>query len=633
MSDNVIHLLPDAVANQIAAGEVVQRPASVVKELVENSIDAGAKTIRVNVVDAGRTTVQVIDDGCGMSPTDARMAFERHATSKIREAADIYSLHTKGFRGEALASIAAVAQVDLITRRDEDELGTKISIAAARLTSQEELVTPKGTQIIVHNLFFNIPARRRFLKSNSTELRHIQSEFIRVALAHPEIAMTLTSDSLPLLMFVAGNLKQRVAAVAGKALAQNLLPIEANTSIVKIRGFVGTPQTAKKTGGDQYFFANDRFMKHPYLHKAVTDAYKNLIASDLTPAYFIYIDVDPQTLDVNIHPQKTEIKFENDSSIWQILNATVHECLGRYNIIPSLDFDEGNAINIPVMSPDTELTWTPDVLTSREAAYNPFDHEDNAPSQGGSHGGSSQSYTMMSKMSTNGWEQLYAGLERSNSPAQSQIYNSSIGQSSNDPELFASSLNTAAASTGERFLQLRGRFIVTQVQSGLMIIDQSRAHERIQYDSIARMVQAGRVPSQALIFPEQMPLGTEDACIIEEMGAELANAGMETRYDAETGMLVISAVPGVINASDASRFIEALLYDFREGEVDVKGGIMDYVVRTLASQSAISYGKELSNEEMADIYDKLFASSAPSITPRGKTVFTIIKSDDIEALF
>ncbi len=618
------------MANQIAAGEVIQRPASIVKELVENSVDAGATSIRVNVKDAGRTVVQVIDDGCGMSPTDARMAFERHATSKIREAVDLYSLHTKGFRGEALASIAAVAHVDLTTKRDEDELATKIELNASRVMNQESIVAAKGTQIVVRNLFFNIPARRRFLKSDTAEMRHISAEFIRVALAQPEINMTLTSNSMPVYTFPAGNLKQRVSAVAGKALSQSLLPIETETSLVKIRGFVGTPQTAKKTGGEQYFFANGGFMKHPYLHKAVMDAYKNLIPNELTPAYFIYIDVDPQTLDVNIHPQKTEIKFENDSAIWKILNATVHECLGRFNIIPSIDFDEGNAINIPVMNSATELTWTPAMLDNNEMIYNPFEREQTPRTASGNGGGSS--FTAPSRMNVEGWESLYKGLENG-SNAEAQIYNSSIGMTRTEPELFASALDTATASSGEKFIQLKGKYIVTQVQSGLMIIDQHRAHERIQYDEISKMVGSGRCASQTLVFPEQMPLGSEDACIIEEMSVELANAGMETRYDADNGLLVISAVPGMLNASDAQRFIEALLYDFREGEANIRGGIMDYVVKTLASQSALHYGKALSNEEMSSIYNKLFSSSTPSLTPRGKVIFVILKTDEIESHF
>lgn len=651
MSQNVIHLLPDAVANQIAAGEVIQRPASIVKELVENSIDAGALAVRVVIRDAGRTLVQVIDDGCGMSETDARMAFERHATSKISEATDLYQLCTMGFRGEALASIAAVAQVDLLTRREGDELGLKLSISGSRVVGQEPIATPKGTQMCVRNLFFNIPARRRFLKNDNTEMRHINIEFLRVALAHPNVALSLTNNGLPAYNFAAGNLKQRVAAVAGKALAQNLLPIESETSLVRIRGFIGSPQTAKKTGGDQYFFANNRFMKHAYMHKAVVDAYKNIISPDLTPAYFIYLEVDPQTLDVNIHPQKTEIKFENDSAIWQILNATVRECLGHYNIMPSIDFENDKSIDIPVYREGMGSTWSPEQLDNL-GGYNPFEHEEGAvgsqsfavgKGSGGCGGG-----MLTSRANVQGWQQLYQGLENeqqgsislpsgASAPdslsANGEILNSQITPlMPEQPEIFASAMDETAMVQGEHFIQLRGKYIVTQVQSGLMIIDQHRAHERILYEQIEKQVNSGSCPCQQLLFDEIMPLGSEDACIVEEMSDELRRAGLETRYDIAEGHLHITTIPAIIEAAEVQPLIETLLYDFREGEVNVSGGIMNYVVRTLAQQSAIGYGKTLSADEMQTIFNQLFATASPSLSPTGKTVFAIMKLIDVEQL-
>ncbi len=605
MAESVIHLLPDSVANQIAAGEVIQRPASIVKELVENSIDAGATSVRVVIKDAGRTLVQVTDDGCGMSCIDAQMAFERHATSKIKEATDLYTLCTMGFRGEALASIAAVAQVELLTKRSQDELGLRLEISASQVLRQEPAMVPNGSSFRVKNLFFNLPARRRFLKSDAVELRHITSEFIRVALAHPDVAMSMTVNDLPSHVFPSGNLRQRVAAVAGKALSNDLLPIETETSMVKIRGFIGTPQTAKKSSSDQYFFANWRFMKHPYLHKAVMDAYKNIIAPDVAPSYFIYLEVSPDALDVNIHPQKTEIKFENDTSIWQILNAAVRECLGKFNVVPSLDFQVNQTIDIPpYIGRSAQMpSWSPDVAALNSQNYNPFDY-DSAPA--------------------------------------AKVYNSSIGSvNQSQPlstqgvvgEIFPSSMDISAASGAERFMQLRGRYIATQVQSGLMIIDQRRAHERIQFDALSKVVGQGNVASQRLVFPEIMSLGSEDACIVEEMSVELQRAGLEVHYDAAAGQLTISAVPSVIEASEARGLIEALLYDYREGELSIDGGIMEYVVKTLAMQSAIPYGKQLSSDEMSSIYDRLFASANPSLTPHGKVIFTIINMADIESHF
>lgn len=633
---NIIHLLPDSVANQIAAGEVIQRPASVVKELVENAIDAGASMVKVIVKDAGRTLVQVIDDGCGMTETDARLAFERHATSKIREATDLYQLHTMGFRGEALASIAAVAQVELLTRRAADELGVEIDISGSKITNQQPIACAIGSNFSVKNLFFNIPARRRFLKSDAAEMRHLSTEFLRVALAHPNVTLSLSSNGTPIFTLPAGNMRQRVAAVAGRALSQELLPIEIETSLVKISGFIGTPETAKKTGGDQYFFANDRFMKHPYLHRAVMDAYKNIISSDVTPAYFIYITVEPQCLDVNVHPQKTEIKFDNDTAIWQILNAGVRECLGKFNITPSLDFENVPTIDIPTYIPsqmvdaDVQTQFDPDNI----APYNPFEHEssDNdltssmkpfTPNM------RSTSYNHTSQ-NVDGWEKIYQSVI--NAEERNDIIESRIGTDENQTTFdFASSIDEIRPAVN--FSQLQGKYIIGYVENGIIIIDQRRAHERLQYDTLANMVDENRCASQQLMFPEYIPIGAEDACIVEEISGELERSGFIVKYDESNGQLEVSSIPAIMDVSCIQGIIESLIYDFRNGEVDVCGGVMEYVTRILAKHSAIPYGKVLSTDEMNMMYKKLFASSSPSLTPSGKKIFTIITTTDIESKF
>jgi len=633
---NIIHLLPDAVANQIAAGEVIQRPASVIKELVENSIDAGATDVKVVVRDAGRTQIQVIDNGCGMTETDARLAFERHATSKINDVTDLYSLHTMGFRGEALASIAAVAQVELLTRRADDELGVKIEIAGSKVISQEPAATQVGSQFSVKNLFFNIPARRAFLKSDNAEMRHVTQEFLRVALAHPDVALSLTSNGTPLYTLQQGNMKQRVSSVVGRALSQELLPIEVETGMVTIRGFVGTPETARKTSNDQFFFANDRYMRNPYFHKAVMDAYKNIIAPDQNPAYFIYMNVDPRSLDVNVHPQKTEIKFEDDAAIWQILNASVRECLGKYNIMPSLDFETADPIEIPTYTPNKaiDVRDIPVMKPEENFAYNPFEHEsgNKSGSSVGSWGGGS-SYQ---KPSVEGWETLYSRMSAMpQDPVQTgqAVYASKMmHQQSEQQRLFVPGEEGIGISA-DRFVQYKGRYIVVVVKAGVMFVDQHRAHERIQYEAISKHIASDQNPSQQLIFPEVMALSGEDACIIEEMTSELLRAGMDVEYDSEKGKLNIKAIPSQIEAADASGFIEALIYDVSNGEVDIHGNLMDHICKTLASKSAVSYGKVLTPEEMASLYERLFACKSPSLSPSGKVVFSIIENDEIECRF
>lgn len=609
---SVIHLLPDAVANQIAAGEVIQRPASVIKELMENSIDAGATEVKVLVQDAGRTQIQVIDNGCGMTETDARLAFERHATSKISSAHDLYSLTTMGFRGEALASIAAVAQVELLTRTEAEELGVKIVIEGSEVTAQEPCATPRGSRFCVKNLFFNVPARRRFLKSDVAEMRHVNSEFLRVALAHPGVGMSLAANGVALYNLPAGNIKQRVAGVAGLAMAKRLLPIECSTSLVKICGFVGTPETAKKSGGDQYFFANDRYMRSAYFNKAVVDAYKAIIPPDTLPAYYIYISVDPQSLDVNVHPQKTEIKFDDDQAIWKILNATVRACLNDNNILPQIDFDRGERIDIPPFDLQAADSYNPFAVERAQAAQ--F-----ASSFGGGGDGSA----------ARPWQTLYdAALGSSASAGLAPLVGP--GVAGGEPLLVSAGPEPEACG---RPTQHRGRYVVVPTTAGLAVIDQRRAHERVLYDRLRETMAHAAVECQRLLFPEVVAMGADDLCVLAELTHELAQAGIETVVDAEAGTITISTIPALVDVASVRSLVETLAYDCRAGQVDVRGDVGDVVARKLAAQGAMPYGRTLSDDEMADLYAKLMASADRQTTPDGRPAMRVLADADLEALF
>ena len=481
MSD-IIRLLPDSVANQIAAGEVIQRPASVIKELVENAIDAGAQHIDVLVTDAGKSSIQVIDDGKGMSETDARLSFERHATSKIREAADLFALRTMGFRGEALASIAAVAQVELRTCVEGEELGTKLVIAGSKVESQEAISCPKGSNFCVKNLFFNVPARRKFLKSNQTELSNILTEFERIALVNPNVSFTLYHNDAELFNLPAIQLRQRIMGVFGKKINQDLLSLDVDTTMVRISGFVARPESARKKGARQYFFVNGRYMRHPYFHKAIMDAYEHLIPVGEQVSYFIYFDVDPGNIDVNIHPTKTEIKFENEQAIWQILAAAVKETLGKFNAVPSIDFDTEGMPDIPAFESSPYAGIQPP-KTTYNPDYNPFNTSAVPPS----------SYS--SKPSRD-WEQLYEGLEHHSSaqhiqksyPDDGDYFTAASMEQPVTPTLYDHSEEAAMGEKSSQHYQFKGRFILTSVKSGLMIIDQQRAHIRILYDQYLEQI-------------------------------------------------------------------------------------------------------------------------------------------------
>ena len=505
MSD-IIQLLPDSVANQIAAGEVIQRPASVIKELVENAVDAGAKNINVLVVDAGRTSIQVIDDGKGMSETDARLSFERHATSKIRSAEDLFSLHTMGFRGEALASVAAVAQIELKTRQASDEIGTLLSISGSKFTGQEPCSCPVGSNFSIENLFYNVPARRKFLKSNSTELNNIITAFERIALVYPDISFTLHSNGTEMFNLKAGVLRQRIIDIFGKRLNQDLLSVKVDTSMCKIAGYVGKPESARKKGAHQYFFVNGRYMKHPYFSKAVMNAFDRLVPMGEQVPYFIYFDINAEDIDVNIHPTKTEIKFENEQAIWQILSASVRESVGMFNDVPSIDFDTQGRPDIPVYNPENNVA-APKVQFN--PTYNPFNT-----------GISAQPQTK----SVDKWESLYNGL-KSQASQDTDLFTSKMTQPSQDQDN-APTENIIAEKSPAHY-QYKGCYIMTAVKSGLMIVDQHRAHVRILYDKYLEQMNNKDVPSQKILFPESIHLSATEDVTFNKIEPEMVKLGFE----------------------------------------------------------------------------------------------------------
>lgn len=620
MSD-IIHLLPDSVANQIAAGEVIQRPASVVKELVENAIDAEASEIHVLVTDAGKTCMQVIDNGKGMSETDARLAFERHATSKIREASDLFALHTMGFRGEALASIAAVAEVELKTCLEGEDLGTRLMVAGSRVESQEPVICAKGANFSVKNLFFNVPARRKFLKSNSTELSNILTEFERIALVHPDVAFYLYSNDAELFNLPAMPLKQRILAVFGKKLNQQLLSIDVDTSMVRISGFVSKPETSRKKGAHQYFFVNGRYMRHPYFHKAVMDAYERLIPVGEQISYFIYFDIDPANIDVNIHPTKTEIKFENEQAIWQILSAAVKESLGKFSAIPQIDFDTEDMPDIPALEQHGSIE-PPRVHYN--ADYNPFKSE------------ASVAYERHYSRPSEDWEQLYAGLgkpEREGAPEPDEAVPASEGEpAASSGGVFYMGSEEHGMGQGERFLQLKGRYILTSVKSGLMLIDQHRAHERVLFERYLNQIRQGKGTAQGVLFPEIIRLPASEAAVLEALQPDFSSIGFELT-SLGGGSYAINGIPAGIEGLDPVELVHSMIHTAMEKGCDVKDEVQAALASTLAKAAAIVYGQVLTDAEMSGLLDELFACPTPNYTPDGLVVLATIKEADIDKLF
>ena len=613
MSD-VIRLLPDSVANQIAAGEVIQRPASVIKELMENAVDAGATHIDVVVTDAGKTAIQVIDDGKGMSDTDARLAFERHATSKIREASDLFALHTMGFRGEALASIAAVAQVELRTRTADEELGTKLVLGGSKVESQEPIATPIGSNFIVKNLFFNIPARRKFLKSNHTELNNILVEFERIVLVNPEISFTLHHNDVELFNLPACLRRQRIMGVFGKKMDQDLLSMNVDTTMVKISGFIGRPEASRKKGARQYFFVNGRYMRHPYFNKAVTDAYERLIPADEEVPYFIYFDIDPANIDVNIHPTKTEIKFDNESAIWQILSAAIKETLGKFNEVPSIDFDTEGMPDIPPYQPLGYKNVEPPKV-SYDPSFNPFDRN---------------SYSSSHK-STNRWDELYKGLEKQEdfSPEWTDGGNSQI---EDIDSLYKGTEEQAKEELSVQNFQYKGKYIMTSVRSGLMIIDQHRAHIRILYDRYMSQIKQQKGVSQGLLFPEMVQIPVADVPIMQSILDDMLSLGFDLT-DLGGGSYSISGIPTGIEGLDVPTLIQDMLRTATEKSGKVKEEVQHTLALTMAKSAAIVVGQVLSNEEMQNLVEQLLTTSTPNYTPDGNPVLYVLKDDDIGKFF
>jgi DNA mismatch repair protein MutL len=593
MSD-IIKLLPDSVANQIAAGEVIQRPASVVKELMENSVDAGAESIKVIIRDSGRTLISVIDDGSGMSETDARLSFERHATSKISVAQDLFAIRTKGFRGEALASIAAVSMVELKTRKKEDDSGTLIILNGSRVEKQEPCSCPEGSCFTVKNLFFNIPARRKFLKSDNTEMRHIITEFQKIVIAHPSIRFLLSHNDNEIYALGTGNLRQRIIGVFGKQINNDLITLETATTLINIKGFIGKPENARRTYGEQFFFVNNRFMKHPYFHKAVAEAYQNILPPETIPSYFIFMEIDPASIDINIHPTKTEIKFEDERAIWQILMASVREALGRFNIVPSLDFEDEGLIEIPVRSVFKNIPDPPAIEIDPQ--YDPFDRDERISNQ-------NSIIERFERENNSGWEKLYSALERE------------------EP-------GSARIESERRFYQIKNKYIICPVKSGLMIIDQKRAHERILYERFLDNLESNRNISQTELFPVNLELNPADIFVLKEIENEIRMLGFN--FQITDNMISINGRPSGIGSADPAIMLEILLEEYKKTQSDPSTGAMEKIASAMAGASAIPYGKVLLKNEMEDLFDTLFSCKSPNYSPKGKPVINILTLEEID---
>ncbi|MBO7254888.1 MAG: DNA mismatch repair endonuclease MutL [Paludibacteraceae bacterium] len=596
MSD-IIHLLPDSIANQIAAGEVIQRPASVVKELMENSIDAGATKIQVFVKDAGRTSIQVVDNGKGMSPTDARLSFERHATSKITNAKDLFSLQTMGFRGEALASIASVAQVELKTRQKDDEIGTFIAIDGL-LTNQETISCPIGTSFTVNNLFFNIPARRKFLKSNTTELRHIIETFQRIVLTYPDIHFSLTHNNSDIYQLPPTNKRQRITQIFGKKTYHQLLSIEAKTSIVNISGFVGNIDSASKVA-PQFFFVNGRYMRHPYFHKAVMEAYTRILKPEQTPSYFIYFDVDPATIDINVHPTKTEIKFQDEREIWQILTVCIKESLGKFNIVPSIDFDTEGMIDFPIEKP---INIPNSISPTYDREYNPFNTNS----------------TKKTTTSISNWDAFYK--------KQNDIKISEPDINQENKELF----ETKDTLTNQYF-QYKDKYIFTAVKSGMMIINQQRAHTQILFEKFLNNQQENL--SQQLLFPEKIEIDASESTILNEIEPQLKQLGFDISDLGQCTYSICGIPASITNGNNVQQTIKELIACAKEHDTKVLSHLNNELAFSLAKSAAIPNTKSLNQEEITDLIDKLFQCKNHQFTYDGKPIITILDDFELDKKF
>lgn len=613
---DVISLLPDSVANQIAAGEVVQRPASVVKELMENAIDAGATKVRVLVVDGGRTSIQVIDNGMGMSETDARLAFERHATSKIKKAEDLFALTTMGFRGEALASISAVAQVELVTRRADDELGTKVVISGSRLEEQEPVAAPIGSNFKIKNLFFNIPARRKFLKSTQTELNNIVAEFERVALVNCGVELSLSHNDTEIIALPASTFRQRICNLFGKKINSQLIEVSVKSTMINISGFVGTPESSRKKGALQYFFANGRYMRHPYFAKAISEAYAQLIPAGDSVPFFLCLDVEPERIDVNIHPTKTEIKFEDEQNIWKIISAAVRESLGRFNAMPGLDFEMGDLPELPEIpiyeGGDAAMVEAPKI--SYNPDYNPFK----------SH--TSQEYIRHEMP----WETLYEGLKPDvpyeTGPAK-PIDEEPVGASESATAVYASEVGDY-----QPICQYKGQYILVSVPSGLMWIHQRRAHIRVLYDEYRKQLDEKKGCTQRVLFPEQITLSVAEGLALDGIMDELAYLGFEIS-SLGGASYAVQGIPAGIDGLNPTSLLCDILHSVMECTSDVGEKLYDRLAIAMARQVAIVPGQILTGEEIQALVNNLFNCKMNARTPDGKTIVYVETDTEIARFF
>ncbi|MFI5150072.1 MAG: DNA mismatch repair endonuclease MutL [Bacteroidia bacterium] len=617
---DIIRLLPDSIANQIAAGEVVQRPASAVKELLENAIDSGTSSVLLLVKDSGKTLIQVIDQGTGMSDTDARMSFERHATSKIRNADDLFSIQTKGFRGEALASIAAIAQVELKTRKADQELGTCIHIEGSEVKSQETCACASGTSIAVRNLFYNVPARRNFLKSDAVEFRHIVDEFERVAIAHPEVSFTLNHNNTEVFNLQASNLRQRLVALFGNPYNARLVPLAEHTDILGMNGFIGKPEFAKRTRGEQFFFVNHRFIRNAYLHHAVQSAYSELLPKDTFPSYFIFLEVDPRTIDINIHPTKTEIKFEDERTIYALLRSTVKKSLGQYNIAPSLDFEQEMGIELP-LNPENRQVTAPEIKVDK--SFNPFRTDK-----------MEQDTPAPDYFKNISWDKQYSRHAYN----QLDLVNKQDAEH-RDPEQEETQQTMHGAWDTEsdkdhahKTFQLHNRYILAHIKSGFLLIDQQRAHERILFERILETMRDQKAFSQKNLFPDSIQFSSGDMICIQALMPDLHAMGYEiSEFGANT--VVVNGVPSTLTETNTKGILEELIDDYKHHQSEFRNNQQECIAKLMARKGAIQGGKKLSGEEMNRIVDELFACSMPYSTPDGKPTVLTFGLDELERRF
>ena len=612
---DIIQLLPDHVANQIAAGEVVQRPASVVKELLENAIDASSDVIKLIIKDGGKALIQVIDNGIGMSTTDARLSFERHATSKITCAEDLFNLSTKGFRGEALASIAAIAHVELLTKTETDEIGVQLKIEGSKIINQDPIVTPKGTSLCVKNLFFNIPARRNFLKSNQVEFRHITDEFHRVALAHPTIEFHFYNNGSEIFNLPKSNYRQRIVNIFGGKTNEKLVPVIEETQVLKISGFITKPEFAKKSRGEQFFFVNNRFIKSPYLHHAVVSAFEGLIRSDNHPGYFLYLDVDPASIDINIHPTKTEIKFDDEHTLYALLRSAIKHALGQFNVVPALDFEQDQNLETPY-NYKSKIAEVPRVTVN--PSFNPF--ADDTPK--------ATRVPSYEKQSAKGWENMFVGLESkvgkerdfSSVSFESETITGSIFN--NEPEVDHVSTT----------LQLKRKYIITTIKSGMVIIDQSRAHQRVLYENFLKNITVKEAVSQQLLFPISLSFSKSDIAIINEIKDSLLTLGFA--FDTiEDDAIEISGVPILVPESEVGMVLDQLIADYQLDAPEDSFSQSDIVSKTLCKTLAVKTGEQLDSESQLALVNDLFACKEYKISPFNKPIYITMTGDDIDKKF